>query len=104
MSIRVTVMYPNTEGARFDMDYYVNKHVPMVGELCGDALTSVTIDEGVGGAPPGAPAPFVAMIHMTFDSVQSFEASFGPHLGQIMGDVANYTDLAPQLQISQAKE
>ena len=31
--IKVTVMYPNEEGKKFDMDYYVNKHIPMVAGL-----------------------------------------------------------------------
>src|SRR5437773_10674077 len=36
--IRVSVMYPRTEGDSFDMDYYVNKHMPMVRDRCGEAL------------------------------------------------------------------
>ena len=104
MTIRVSVMYPNSDGVRFDMDYYVTKHMPMVAEKCGPALHGYTVDQGIGGAPPGAPAPFVAVGHLTFESVPAFEQAFGPHLGEIMGDIPNYTDAAPQLQISEAKE
>jgi len=28
--IKVSVFYPNTEGKKFDMAYYCNKHIPMV--------------------------------------------------------------------------
>ena len=28
--IRVSVMYPNSAGATFDMAYYTRKHMPMV--------------------------------------------------------------------------
>jgi len=34
--IKVSVLYPNGEGKKFDMDYYFNQHVPMVGGLLGD--------------------------------------------------------------------
>ena len=37
--VKVSVMYPNTPGARFDHDYYRDKHMPLVkgadgGQLC----------------------------------------------------------------------
>ena len=28
--IRVTVLYPRSSDTHFDMDYYLNKHIPMV--------------------------------------------------------------------------
>ena len=33
--IVVTVMYPENEGATFDMDYYLSDHLKMVGERWG---------------------------------------------------------------------
>jgi hypothetical protein len=27
--IRVSVMYPSTDGAGFDLDYWLTKHIPM---------------------------------------------------------------------------
>ena len=30
--IKVSVFYPNEEGKKFDMDYYLNSHIPMVNE------------------------------------------------------------------------
>ncbi len=35
--IKVSVMYPNKEGARFDHAYYRDKHMPMVKAKMGDA-------------------------------------------------------------------
>ena len=32
---QITVLYPNTSDATFDMDYYLSKHMPMVGEELG---------------------------------------------------------------------
>ena len=41
--IKVSVMYPNTEGARFDHTYYRDKHMPMVKDKLGEACLYYTI-------------------------------------------------------------
>jgi uncharacterized protein (TIGR02118 family) len=99
--IKVSVMYPNTAGARFDHDYYRDKHMPMLKEKMGDACKSYTIDKGLAGGAPGAPAPYIGMCHIYCDSVESFQTAFGPHAKAIMADIANYTDLKPVMQISE---
>jgi len=101
--IKVSVMYPNSSDTTFDIEYYCNTHTPMVGELLGDALKSSSVDYGVAGGAPGEVAAFIAMGHMTFDSVESFQKSFGPHAEKIMADVPNYTNTQPQIQISEIK-
>ncbi|AGK57864.1 Ethyl tert-butyl ether degradation EthD [Hyphomicrobium denitrificans 1NES1] len=98
--IKVSVMYPNVPGARFDHEYYRDKHMPMVKARMGDSCKSYTVDKGVAGGAPGAPATYVAMCHLFCDSVDAFQAGFGPHAKEIMGDIQNYTDLAPVIQIS----
>ena len=57
--IKVSVMYPNVPGARFDHVYYRDTHMPMVKEKMGAACQSYTIDKGLGGGAPGAPATTV---------------------------------------------
>ncbi|MDR6539004.1 EthD family reductase [Variovorax soli] len=99
--IKVSVMYPNNAGARFDHDYYRDKHMPMLKQKMGDACKSYTIDKGLAGGAPGSPAPYVGMCHIFCDSVESFQAAFGPHAKAIMADIANYTDLTPVMQISE---
>ena len=101
--IRVTVMYPRTEGAGFDMDYYVNKHMPMVRDRCGAAVKGMTIEEGMAGMQPGDPPTYVCIGTLTFDSVEAFQGAFGPHVAEIMGDIPNYTTIAPVIQISDIK-
>lgn len=39
--IKVSVLYPKSESSSFDMDYYCNKHVPLLQRLLGDACTGV---------------------------------------------------------------
>lgn len=99
--IKVSVMYPNTPGARFDHGYYRDTHMPLLQARLGERCRFYTIDRGLSGATPDAPATYVAMCHVYCDSVEAFVAGFGPHADEIMGDIANYTDLQPVIQISE---
>jgi len=101
--IKVSVFYPGGAGSTFDMDYYLNRHIPMVRAKLGTACKSASVDQGVGGATPGSPPAFSAMGHLYFDSVEAFQAAFGPHAGEIMGDIANYTNVQPTIQVSEVK-
>lgn len=99
--IKVSVMYPNTAGGRFDHAYYRDKHMPLVKQRMGDRLKFYTVDKGLAGGTPGASATYVAMCHLFCDSVEAFQAGFGPHAKEIMGDIGNYTDQSPIVQISE---
>lgn len=99
--IKVSVLYPQHEGVRFDHDYYRDRHLPLVKSCLGDALLSYTIDRGLAGGAPGQPAPFVAACHLFAASPASFQAAFEPHAATIMADIPNYTDAQPVLQISE---
>ena len=101
--IRLSILYPNIEGKRFDTEYYINKHMPMSIELQGAAVKSVQVDIGLNGVLPGTKPPFVAMCHFLYDSVESFEAAFMPHAEVLMKDIANYTDIETILQFSEVK-
>ena len=99
--IKVSVMYPNQQGARFDHTYYRDKHMPLIQARMGAHCKSYTVDKGVAGREPGAPPTYVAMCHIFCNSVADFQAGFGPHVPTIMADVPRYTDLSPLVQISE---
>jgi uncharacterized protein (TIGR02118 family) len=101
--IKVSVLYPNRPGAKFDMAYYCAKHMPMVQQRLGAACTGVAVEQGIAGGAPGAPAAFVAMGHLYCPSVEAFQMAFAPHAEEIMGDIPNYTDIEPTIQISDVK-
>jgi uncharacterized protein (TIGR02118 family) len=101
--IKVSVLYPNSAGAKFDMNYYVSKHLPMVQKKLGTALKGVAAEQGIAGGAPGVPAPFIAVGHLMCDSIETFQSSFAPHAESIMADVPNYTNVQPTIQISEVK-
>ncbi len=99
--IKVSVMYPTTEGARFDHDYYRDNHMPLVQKLMGDGCKFYTVDKGLAGGAPGDPATYVGMCHIYSESVEAFQSSFGPHAKEILADIPNYTDIQPVMQVSE---
>ncbi len=100
--IRVSVLYPHKDGYRFDHDYYANSHLPMVRDkLGGMGLVDTGIDKGIGTAAPDAPAPYVSIGWLTFNTVEEVHAAFAAHAGEIMADIPNYTDIEAQIQISE---
>jgi uncharacterized protein (TIGR02118 family) len=93
---------PNESAKRFDHDYYARKHMPMVMErLKGSGMLRYEVDKGLAGGGPGAPAPFVAACHLYFNAAADFQKGIAAHGTEIMGDIPNYTDISPQIQISE---
>ncbi|MFQ5754069.1 MAG: EthD family reductase, partial [bacterium] len=94
-------LYPNAERKKFDIEYYCTKHAKFVTDLLGDALQGASIESGLSGDTPDSPAPFAAIATMYFNSLESFQQSFGPNADKIMADLPNFTDIEPMVQISE---
>jgi len=101
--VKVSVLYPKQPDTKFDMPYYLNSHIKMVQQLLGPRLKGVAVEEGISGMQPGTSASYAAMGHLLFESVADFQASFGPHAQTIVGDIPNYTNSQPIIQISEIK-
>ena len=101
--IKVSVLYPNEEGKKFDMDYYTKGHIAMVQEFCGEAIKGLSVEQGLSRVEPGTPPIYVATAHFLFDSVEDFMSSWGPHVETLRADIPNYTDIQPIIQIGEVK-
>ena len=99
--IKVSIIYPNSEGKAFDMDYYTNNHMPMVAGLFGEPCKGYGIDKGVAAGRPGEPLPFIAIGYFYFEKVSDYESAFGPNAEAILGDIPNYTEIQPIVLISE---
>jgi len=99
--LRVSVLYPAHEGARFDFDDYLNRHTPMVEAKLGGALKGIQVDKGLCGAQPDQPTPYLVACHLLFDSQQAFFEAFLPHAAAITADIATYTDVTPTIWMSE---
>jgi uncharacterized protein (TIGR02118 family) len=100
--VRVSVMYPAGDGKKFDHDYYVNKHMALVRQRWGGmGLRKIEVDKGLAGGAPGSKAPYVAVGHVFFGSVEEFQKAAAAHGKELFGDVPNFTDIQPQVQIAE---
>ncbi len=99
--IKMSVYYPADGGSRFDHHYYRTRHLPLIRERLGDACLRYEIDRGVAGGEAGSAPAFVAACHVYAPTLEAFREAFGPHRAEIVADVANYTDIAPIVQISE---
>ena len=99
--IKVSVMYPNQPGARFNHEYYRDTHMPLVASRMGSACKYYTVDKGLAGGAPDTPPTYVGMCHIFVDTIEAFQAGMGKHGNEIRGDIPNYTDIAPVIQISE---
>jgi len=91
--IRLSVLYPATDGATFDHDYYRDEHVPLACRVWG--LDGADIDKGVVG-------PYVAAVHFRFESMEAMQQAMAVDgMADVINDVANYTTIVPVQQISE---
>lgn len=101
MAITVTVMYPNTPGSKFDMDYYLSNHFDLVGKLWGPKLLSARAIQGLGTPDPDTPAPYQVMAILELENMDDLHSLIKEHGEAVMGDIANFTDVTPVVQVSE---
>ena len=101
--VRISILYPNQKGSRFDMAYYIEKHMPQSIRLLSahPGFKGVSVEKGLEGADPGSEPAYVALCHFLFESVEAFMAAFLPHAPELQGDIPNYTDVTPVIQINE---
>lgn len=98
--LRVSALYPNHDGSRFDGDYYVRLHRPFAQRLLGPhGLIDIRVTLGT-AALDGGPPPFWSISEMLFESRAAFDAALDAGGAALFADAVNYTDVTPLLQIS----
>lgn len=98
MSVKVTVLYENKEGSKFDMDYYLKTHMPLVSKSWEQyGLKGWEVME-FKPSPDGTVPPYQVQATLIWDSQEDFKKGLeSPETPTVLGDVANFTDLQPIL-------
>jgi uncharacterized protein (TIGR02118 family) len=98
----LTVMYPQKSGSTFDWGYYLGGHLELAYRLLRPfGLTRIEIDRGMGGFPPGSPAPFYAIARLPFPSLEALQSALAATAGALVADQAKYYSGESVVQISE---
>jgi uncharacterized protein (TIGR02118 family) len=100
--ISLTILYPKTADSQFDMRYYLDKHVPLVRQrLTSLGLVQISLEEGLTGNTPDAPAQYAVIGHMYFGSSNDLQEALATHGQELIDDIPNFTNVQPLMQVSQ---
>ena len=102
--ILITVMYPAGAEAKFDIGYYLSKHIPLLKDRWTSyGLSNVQVVRGV-GKPDGSAPDYQMMALLTFGSIEHFKAAGKAHGRDIFADIANFTNAQAAVQINEILE
>ena len=87
----MTIVYRNGPDVRFDFDYYVNTHMPLIMDRYGSSISRFELRRGQPGAD-GAPPPYVATISIWIADGEAFDAAAAVHQERIRADVDKFTN------------
>lgn len=99
----LSVLYPWQADARFDFDYYRDRHLKMMSELYGKSIGPQQVRKGLRKGDGSAPA-FVAIMTVEILSMEAFDAAGKQHLPKLLADLANFSNITPVGQIEQIVE
>ncbi len=99
MSVTLQVLYPVGEGTTFDFDYYMSKHMDIVGQNFGQHIESTLVTKGLAGGPD-VPAGYHAIASIVFADQAALDAALA-NAGPALADIPNFTNSQPVMLIGQ---
>ena len=99
MAMTLQVLYPIAEGTTFDYDYYLDSHVPIVGEHFGAHFSSATASKGLAGGPDSPPG-FYAIATLRFETEAAMNSALAA-AEPVLADIPKFTNTQPQMLIGE---
>lgn len=102
--IRIAAAYPRQHGKKFDLNYYMSVHLPIVRTKFGPfGLQKIEVDHGL-EKPGGGDSPFFAIGYLYFDSLDNFRKAYASTGLEVIRDISKYTDVIPMIQVAEIRE
>lgn len=100
MPVLVYVNYPKEAAAKFDMDYYLNKHMKLVETHWGPyGMKDWKIVQFRDGDASGLHVQAI----LTWDSFEAFDKAIEANIPEVMQDVKNYSTEMPSRYYAEIK-
>jgi uncharacterized protein (TIGR02118 family) len=97
--LSVVVLYPNQPSSRFDMEYYADRHLPLVRQRLapmGMRSLSYTVIADTS-------SPFRLLAELRFEDKDSANRALAAHGPETQDDIPNFTDVTPIILIGETQ-
>ena len=91
----LTIVYPNSDGVRWDVEYYKAHHMPLIMSLYGkDAIKRFELRKGATGQT-GGPPPYIGSVNIYINDQKAFDAAGKQHGPTLVADVPHFSSVMP---------
>ena len=91
----LTILYPNSEGVRWDVEYYRTHHMPLIMRLYGkEAIKRFELRKGSTGQAGGAPG-YIGAVNIYINEQKAFDAAGAAHGSELVADVPHFSSVMP---------
>jgi len=92
----LTILYPNGEGVRWDVDYYRTGHMPLIMRLYGEkAIKRFELRKGDAGMAPDSKPDYIGSVNIYINDQAAFDAAGKEHGPTLVKDVPNFSSVNP---------
>jgi hypothetical protein len=101
--IKVSVLYPNTAGCKFDMEYYLTRCTcRWCSRSSAQPASAWRSKKASPAARPGRLRPMSLWV-ISISTRPMPLTAFAPHAQSILADIPNYTNTQPTIQVSEVR-
>ncbi len=91
----LTILYPNSDGVRWDVEYYRTHHMPLIMSLYGkEAIKRFELRKGATGQTGGAPG-YIGSVNIYINHQDAFDAAGKQHGPTLVKDVPHFSSVMP---------
>lgn len=91
----LTILYPNSAGVRWDVEYYRTHHMPLIMRLYGkEAIKRFELRKGATDQKGGSPG-YIGAVNIYINDQKAFDAAGAQHGKTLVADVPHFSSVMP---------